>query len=136
MSPTIVLQQGVESDGTVATMLRAVAGASGGPRIISSVVHVLVNSLLLGRTAEDAVGLPRTHHQFLPNAVRYEDWRMLDGGEEIVPPSVVRGLAERGHVVEAWAKHGVCQLITQDLDTRTLHAVSDRRKSGQPAGYS
>jgi hypothetical protein len=27
------------------------------------------------------------------------------------------------------------QLIEQDLDTSQLHAVSDRRKGGVPAGY-
>ena len=40
MSPTIVLQDSL-SNGTVAPTVRAVVGASGGPRIISSTLQVL-----------------------------------------------------------------------------------------------
>ena len=49
--------------------------------------------------------------------------------------AVVDGLVARGHAVERWASHATTQLIEQDLDTSQLHAVSDRRKGGVPAGY-
>jgi len=52
-----------------------------------------------------------------------------------VPAAVVEGLVARGHAVERWASHATTQLIAQDLDTSQLHAVSDRRKGGVPAGY-
>ena len=59
----------------------------------------------------------------------------LYGGRRTVPAAVVDGLTARGHVVERWAIHATTQLIEQDLDTSELHAVSDRRKGGVPAGY-
>lgn len=135
MSPTIVLQPGFAADGTPATVVRAVVGASGGPRIISTVLQVLVRALLRGDDAAAAVGLPRLHHQYVPNIVHAEDYEMLDGGWEVVPNATVEGLRLRGHRVERWARHGVAQLVLQDPDTRVLHAVSDRRKGGAPAGY-
>ena len=39
------------------------------------------------------------------------------------------------HQVERWTSHATTQMIAQDLDTSQLHAVSDRRKGGVPAGY-
>jgi gamma-glutamyltranspeptidase len=140
MSPTIVLQPGQPvlaggpDSGEVAT-IRAVVGASGGPRIISTTLQVLVNALLRGSDAAAAVGSPRLHHQFIPNVVYAEDYEMLDGGWEIVPNSTLNGLRLRGHDVRTWNHHGVSQLVLHDPDSRTLYAVSDRRKGGMPAGY-
>ena len=137
MSPTIVLQDALQPDGTPRRRgVRAVVGASGGPRIISGVFQVLANALLLGKGAADAVGAPRMHHQFLPNVAFAEDWELEHyGGSERVPLSVLEGLRARGHEVQTWAIHATTQLIEQDLDTGELHAVSDRRKGGVPAGY-
>ena len=60
MSPTIVLQDALQPDGTPRRRgVRAVVGASGGPRIISGVFQVLANALLLGKGAADAVSAPR-----------------------------------------------------------------------------
>tara|TARA_B100000768_G_C10937846_1_gene232396 strand:- start:69 stop:458 length:390 start_codon:yes stop_codon:yes gene_type:complete len=127
----------LRADGTITRDVRAVAGASGGPRIISSTLQVLSNVLLRGRSAADAVSEPRVHHQFLPNLAYAEDWvPRNDGGRVTVPATVLEGLEARGHVVEQPDKdHAVTQLILQDLDTFELRAVSDRRKGGVPAGY-
>ena len=134
MSPTIVLQEQAVN-GVLTPAVRAVVGASGGPRIISTVVQVLIRLLLRGSGALAAVNMPRVHHQFIPNVVYAEDWETLDKTVEAIPQYIIDGLRERGHVVETWAKHGVAQLVVQDLDTGELHAVSDHRKSGVPAGY-
>ena len=132
-----MLQDVLRPDGTVMRGLRAVAGASGGPHIISGTLQVLSNVLLRGRSAADAVTEPRMHHQFLPNVAYAEDWEPRnDGGRVTVPVAVVEGLEARGHAVERHDKqHAVTQLILQDLDTFELRAVSDRRKGGVPAGY-
>jgi len=137
MAPTIVLQDVLRADGTITRDVRAVAGASGGPRIISSTLQVLSNVLLRGRSAADAVSEPRVHHQFLPNVAYAEDWvPRNDGGRVTVPATVLEGLEARGHVVEQPDKeHAATQLILQDLDTFELRAVSDRRKGGVPAGH-
>ncbi|HYD00535.1 MAG TPA: gamma-glutamyltransferase, partial [Phycisphaerales bacterium] len=63
MTPTIVLDaEGVE----------AVAGASGGPRIITATTQALLNALVRGDDAPTAVGRPRLHHQWLPDTLMLE----------------------------------------------------------------
>ena len=57
MSPTILVR-----DGKAVTAL----GASGGPRIISSTIQVLLNMAVFDMTPEDAVTAPRIHHQWMP----------------------------------------------------------------------
>ena len=139
MAPTIVLQDALSADGTIQQeAVRAVVGASGGPRIISGTLQVLSNVLLRGRSAAGAVSEPRMHHQYLPNVAHAEDWAPRHYGSDeraTVPVAVVDGLRARGHEVERWASHATTQLVEQDLDTSVLHAVSDRRKGGVPAGY-
>ena len=62
MSPTIVLRDGKAV---------ALAGASGGPRIISATSQVLWH-MLHGDDPGTAVRRPRIHHQWMPNIVRCE----------------------------------------------------------------
>ena len=137
MAPTIVLQDALTAEGATYAAVRAVVGASGGPRIISGTLQVLSNVLLRGRSAAKAVREPRMHHQYLPNVAYAEDWapRHYIDERATVPAAVVDGLIARGHEVERWASHATTQLIEQDLDTGQLHAASDRRKGGVPAGY-
>eukprot|EP00966_Prymnesium_polylepis_P060644 1407301-Prymnesium_polylepis.1 len=109
MSPTIVLQDALVGNATQPSV-RAVVGASGGPRIISATVQVLANALLRGAAPADAVGWPRLHHQFLPNVAFAEAFTMADGGRQEVPPTVVDGLRARAHDVRRWARHATTQL--------------------------
>ena len=115
--------------------------------------QALVNALYRGKSARDAVGLPRIHHQLAPNTVRAEDWRAIEGGgaqrearrvqqrearsvEKREARSVEQGLRARGHKVEFARRVGSVQLVLQDTDTRELHAASDRRKNGRQTGAS
>ena len=115
MSPTIVLDGGG---------VFAVAGASGGPRIITSTAQALMRVLLSGASAGGAVGGPRLHHQWLPDRLDVETW----GGEA----PLVEGLADRGHAVGRRRVVGAVQLIRRGSDGR-WDAASDPRKGGEPA---
>jgi gamma-glutamyltranspeptidase/glutathione hydrolase len=64
MSPTIV-----EDDKGRLFML---AGAGGGPRIITAVWQTISNVIDFGKPADLAVAAPRIHHQHLPDAVSIE----------------------------------------------------------------
>jgi gamma-glutamyltranspeptidase/glutathione hydrolase len=64
MAPTIVLDQ----DGRVLLVL----GSRGGPRIISSVLQVIVNVVDHRMTLADAVRAPRLHHVTSPDSVWHE----------------------------------------------------------------
>ncbi len=63
MTPTIVLKSGQPF---------LVAGTPGGTTIPTSVFQTLVNIIDFGMTAEDAVNLPKFHHQWLPDVVDIE----------------------------------------------------------------
>ena len=116
MSPTIVLDEG----GRVV----AVAGASGGPRIISATMQAILNALA-GMRAGRAVAMPRLHHQWLPDEVR------LERGYSVY---VRNTIGRRGHTLSAdRSPIGTVQLVVRDEDGG-WQAASDPRKGGRPAG--
>ena len=115
MSPTIVLK-----DDRPFLLL----GASGGPRIISSVLNVMLNVLDAGMSLEEAVAAPRMHHQWQPDEV-YFDMAPLR--------KCVTALEARGHVVSQRRRSGVIQAILRVGDEWV--GASDPRKGGRPAGY-
>lgn len=115
MSPTIVSR-----DGWPVMLI----GGSGGPRIITGALHVLLNILHFGLRADHAVAAPRFHHQWQPDVVRVEP--ELDS-------AIIIQLARRGHRIEEYpTSPGIIQVI--DCRDTTLIGVSDPRKGGRPAG--
>lgn len=87
---------------------------------------------------------PRQHSQLLPDKVDVEDTLL-----SVVPAypstlhitadeSVFQALTSRGHnnVTRFHGGLGASQFITIDRDTGLIHAVSDPRKDGRPAGLS
>jgi len=116
MSPTIVLRDGRPW---------IVAGASGGPRIITGTLQAMLNAWFGGMDPDDAVAAPRVHHQWRPDVLRVEaSWP---------DDAVLDELRAKGHVVEIWDTDvGQVQLIRVDPDG--VRAASDARKGGRPAG--
>jgi gamma-glutamyltranspeptidase/glutathione hydrolase len=116
MSPTIVLEEGRPI---------AIAGASGGPRIISGTLQVLLSALVFGDDAGQAVARPRLHHQWQPDEVRLEtSWS---------DNATLKGLRERGHTLVSYENPvGVVQAII--VKDGQITAASDPRKGGRPAG--
>ncbi|MCB9845073.1 MAG: gamma-glutamyltransferase [Phycisphaeraceae bacterium] len=127
MSPSIAL----DSTGDVL----AVAGGSGGPRIISATVQVLLNALRWG-DAGIAVGAPRIHHQWSPDVLEMETGAVRwDGRAWEVPFGPSRGrtsFEEFGHAIRGRDTIGVVQLILRRRDG--WQAASDPRKGGSPDG--
>ncbi|MCC5786190.1 MAG: gamma-glutamyltransferase [Phycisphaerales bacterium] len=117
MSPTIVLM-----DGRVVM----VAGASGGPRIISGTSQVVLNALLFGMRAQRGVEAPRVHHQWTPDRLQFEP-----GSETRALRRAMRGF---GHSTDETGTVGVVQAIYVDKHG-WKHAASDPRKGGRPAGH-
>ncbi|MGB8331070.1 MAG: gamma-glutamyltransferase, partial [Polyangiales bacterium] len=119
MSPTIVLRNG--------TPVLCV-GASGGSRIVTATQQVAMNILLHGMDAGLAVAAPRIHHQGIPDALRIETVAPLDS-------ALQDELRARGHQIEAIYNIANVQVIQIDSSpNRQIHAASDPRKGGQPAG--
>ena len=64
MTPTIVLKDGKPL---------LVIGSPGGPTIINTVLHVIVNMLDFGMTVQEAIDAPRFHHQWMPDEIFWEE---------------------------------------------------------------
>lgn len=114
MSPSIIVQDGR----TIMT-----AGASGGPRIITGTLQVILRVLHGGSSAADAVESARLHHQWSPDLVRFE--AEADGG--------ITHLESIGHRTSPIGSVGVVQAIVVHEDG--LEPASDPRKGGRPAGW-
>lgn len=115
MSPTIVLKNDEPY---------LLIGASGGPRIISSVLDVMLNLLDFDRSLDEALSAPRVHHQWQPNEVAFD---------RAPPPSLTAGLSSRGHFLSERRVTGIVQAIVRA--PWGWRGVSDPRKGGRPAGY-
>ncbi len=117
MSPTLILQ----GDRVVGC-----AGGSGGPRIISNTLQVILDHFVYGMDARAAVGAPRIHHQWVPEKLIVEDG---------IPADVLENLRRLGYHVEVvfWRERPTAvQAIFVDADG-AMEAASDPRKRGAPA---
>ncbi|MEZ6241415.1 MAG: gamma-glutamyltransferase [Phycisphaerales bacterium] len=116
MSPTIVLDhRGVF----------AVAGASGGPRIISGTMQALMRAMQ-GDGAGEAVAARRVHHQWAPDVLWYE--------EGALSPERASAMEALGHELRMRDAVGNVQLIRRARGGGGWEAASDPRKGGRPAG--
>ena len=75
MTPTIV-----ERDGK----LWMVVGTPGGATIITSVLQTILNVREFDMNMQEAVNVPRFHHQWLPDAIRYEKDRFSADLKELL----------------------------------------------------
>jgi gamma-glutamyltranspeptidase/glutathione hydrolase len=117
MSPTIVL----DALGRV----EVVAGASGGPRIITGTGQVLLNVLVHGMGAEAGVAAPRVHHQWMPDVLRVD-----------VRLSAERARLEAaGHRLEPLTSESAVQVVVRSRDGQVWEAAADPRKGGGTAGH-
>lgn len=107
MSPTIVMRDGQP----VMT-----CGAAGGPKIITSVLQILVRVLDLGESIGDAVAAPRTHHQWSPDVLVCE---------KKVSHGVADALQAKGHRLERISTAAVAQGL--QISDRGITAASDPR---------
>jgi gamma-glutamyltranspeptidase/glutathione hydrolase len=117
MSPTIVLDENGE--------LFAIAGASGGPKIITGTLQALLNAMA-GMSAGEAMAAPRIHHQWLPDHLSAEGAIF----ESMQQRSSIGGWNK---VIETGAVGNV-QIIVRDPDGNGWQAACDLRKGGRPAG--
>ena len=118
MAPTLVLDE----SGAV----RAIAGARGGPRIISATWQVVSNVVDFGLTAAQAVNAPRLHHQWLPDEL------LLEQGGFTAEQS--GGLEGRGHRLRLVPDLGSSPVIVRDAASGQWTGAADPRRGGLAAG--
>ena len=115
MTPTIVVEDG-----------RAVlaCGGSGGPRIITATLQVVLNSRVFKMSAQQSVDADRFHHQWFPDNLLLEP----DLGQTVKP------------ILQRWGHQcGTATSLAAAQSTiwtdKGIQAGSDVRKHGKPAGY-
>ncbi|KAI8641330.1 nucleophile aminohydrolase [Parasitella parasitica] len=108
--------------------LRMVVGASGGSEIITATINTIINTLDFNMDLFDAVGLPRIHHQLLPNKV---------GVEAGFDSKIAEGLVKLGHQVSELGSGGIFSAVQSILrySNGTVDAASDPRKFGLASAY-
>jgi gamma-glutamyltranspeptidase/glutathione hydrolase len=118
MAPTLLL----DADGEV----RAVAGARGGPRIITATWQVLSNVVDFGMNAIEAGHAPRLHQQWQPDEIALEQ-----GG---FTPDQTTELERRGHRLRFVSDLASSPVIRRDRATRQWTGAADPRRGGEAAG--
>jgi gamma-glutamyltranspeptidase/glutathione hydrolase len=118
MSPTMVF-------GKDGRLLLAV-GSPGGSTIPSTVAWVVVNAVALSMPLDQALGAPRIHHQWRPDAVQVEPFGL--------EAETRRALEARGHVLRDLDRpFGNPQAVRVDPATGWREAASEPRGEGVPA---
>ncbi len=102
-----------------------VTGSPGGRTIINTVLCVVLNVTEFGMSAEDAVSAPRLHHQWLPDATKFEGVKQY--------PDLVKELKALGHSVGE-ARQGDAHSIAIDPKTGIRTGAADKRLDGKAVG--
>jgi gamma-glutamyltranspeptidase/glutathione hydrolase len=127
MSPTIVTRDGE-------TVM--VVGTPGGSRIITAVVHTLLNVIDYGMTVQEAVDAPRIHQQWLPDLTYVENFALS--------PDTRKLLEDMGHKLgqPQPANHVVAILVGapslggKPVGKYRYYGANDpRRNTGLALGY-
>jgi gamma-glutamyltranspeptidase/glutathione hydrolase len=102
-----------------------VTGSPGGRTIINTVLCVVLNVTEFGMSPEDAVSAPRTHHQWFPDAARFEGAKQH--------PELVAKLKGMGHTISE-ARQGDAHTIWIDPKTGVRVGAADKRLDGKAIG--
>lgn len=116
MTPVIVMKDGKPV---------LVTGSPGGRTIINTVLCIVVNVLDFDMPIRDAVDAPRTHHQWFPDAVRFEGVKQH--------PELVAKLKALGHTVTDH-RQGDGHSIWIDPKTGVRFGAADKRLDGKAVG--
>ena len=116
MTPVIVLKDGKPV---------LITGSPGGRTIINTVLCVVLNVTEFGMSVEDAVSAPRLHHQWFPDAARFEGVK--------AHPELVTKLTALGHTVGEH-KQGDGHSIGIDPKTGVRVGAADKRLDGKAVG--
>jgi gamma-glutamyltranspeptidase/glutathione hydrolase len=115
MSPLIAMRGGRPA---------LVAGGSGGPTIITGVAQIALDMLDFKIAAQDAVNLPRIHHQAQPATVFVE---------KSMGESTTDALTKMGYQTKVVPELGAVNAI--GISSGALDGGYDRRKGGAAVGY-
>ncbi len=117
MTPTIALR---------GDRLALVLGSPGGPKIITAVLQTLVNVVDHQLNIQQAIDLPRVHHQWWPDTLRIEN--------DALSADTRRALEAKGHHLGGSWWMGSVQGI--HIVEGRMYGAADSRRNGCAAGLS
>jgi gamma-glutamyltranspeptidase/glutathione hydrolase len=127
MSPTIVTKDGKPV---------MVVGTPGGSRIITVVLHTLINVIDYGMNLQEAVDAPRFHQQWLPNPTNLEPYALSPDTKKILEGMghVFAGAQPANHVAAILV--GAPSLGGKPVGRNLYYGANDpRRNTGLALGY-
>jgi gamma-glutamyltranspeptidase / glutathione hydrolase len=116
MTPTIVMKKDRPF---------LVLGTRGGPTIPTTILQVLLNVIVFGKSLPDAVAAPRFHHQAVPEEIFYEEGRPSE--------KLLEQIRALGHGTRGRASIGDVHAIAFEGDK--IVAVADPRRGGAAGGF-
>lgn len=123
MTPTMLIKNG---------KLYLIIGSPGGPTIISTVLQVILNVVDFDMNLLEAISAPRLHHQWLPDVVKHEPYR-LSKDVEAVLKRLGHDLGDAKAVKSYW---GDAEGIMLDAKSGLYLGASDPRSHDSRAiGY-
>lgn len=111
MTPTIIMKN---------NKVVMVLGSPGGPRIITSVLQVILNVLDYHLSLQAAVTAPRFHHQWQPDVIDVEP--------EAFSALTTKQLQQMGYQFKTRDQWGTVEAIYIDPTTRQVIGVNDERR--------
>jgi gamma-glutamyltranspeptidase/glutathione hydrolase len=118
MTPTIVLKDG---------KVRMVLGSPGGPRITTTVLNIFLSVAEGGLNIQQAVDVPRFHHQYLPDTL------YVEAG---FSAATAAKLTTEGYTLKQGRHWSDGECIAVDPKTGKLEGGQDHRQHyGKAAGY-
>lgn len=103
-----------------------ILGSPGGGRIITTVLQAFLNLAEHGMTLQEAIDLPRIHHQWLPDEIQFEK----DFGSDLTRS----GLKKMGYTTKDISDFGRVDAIMFD-ENGTMTAHTDKRGYGFSSGF-
>ena len=127
MSPTIVTREGKPL---------MVLGSPGGSRIITAVVHTILNVIDYGMTMQEAVDAPRFHQQWLPETTDLERFALSPDTQKILSGwgHLFRSVRAGNHVAAILV--GAPSLEAKPVGKNRFYGANDpRNHTGLALGY-
>jgi gamma-glutamyltranspeptidase/glutathione hydrolase len=118
MTPTIVTKEGKPI---------LIIGSPGGSRIITTVIQVVLNVLTFEMDIQEAINMPRVHHQWYPDSLYFE--------KHAINLDAIDALKSRGHKIGSEIGIGRAQGIFIDRKNNLFWGAADPRSYGKAVGY-
>lgn len=118
MTPTIILKDNNPY---------MIVGSPGGSTISTVVLQVVLNVLDFGMDIQQAIDMPRIHHQWFPDKLQYEKFGLSK--------DVLTSLKNKGQIIGEERILGRVEGIVVDFNNKIFYGATDPRGYGAALGY-